>query len=192
MYSRDFSSLKKELISGENRMLRKIFEDHSRSCIDRLTSRFRCCRDDAEDIYVDAILNLRDKIISGEVQMLTDVGAYLFATCRNMYLVRLKQNERTLIAAQEFSRSTDVGAQLMQDDSELEREQFEKVLEDALTKIPENCQVLLRSFYYHRQSLSDIAIKMGLASANVAKVIKSRCFRKLLEGVRTHKLVNLR
>ena len=50
-----------------------------------------------------------------------------------------------------------------------------------LKSIPEDCQKLLRWFYWDKMSMKDIAPAMGLKNENVAKTKKNRCMDKFKE-----------
>lgn len=183
MMNQEFVDLARELKAGDNKRLKVIFEENASYCIRKLTSKHSCPVEDAEDIYTDAILNFRNKMISGEIQFLTDLRSYLYATCRNMFFAKLKKEERTTRAANEIYRGTN---EWLNDEEDLSvyHEKIRKMVIDALSTIPEKCQQLLRAFYFDRMSLEEIAKRFEFASANVAKVSKSRCYKKLIDQVR--------
>jgi RNA polymerase sigma factor (sigma-70 family) len=180
----EFKELTLELKSGNNGSLKTIFEQHSSSCISKLISDFRCTREDAHDIYVDSVLNFREKIISNKLDAVADVRAYLFGTCKNMLLFKLKQKQRVATAVMEISH---VSTAYLEHD-EPAPEEFQSGLlsltYNALSAVPVQCQQLLRLFYFDRMSLEEISTRMNLANANVAKVSKSRCFRKLINLIK--------
>ena len=63
--------------------------------------------------------------------------------------------------------------------------------EQALTATPNPCKQMLVMFYFDRMPLEQIAGHLGFANANVAKASKARCFKKLVELVRTLQLKKL-
>ncbi len=184
MTKSEFSSLKGQLVSGNNQSLTTIFERHSRYCIQILIAKYGCNRDDAEDIYVDAILNFREKVVGDQIEVLTDVRAYLLGTCRNMFLVRLKKDERTNRAIREAQLTADMFHEPFDSSQAAYRDGLRQVVETALATIPDKCRNILKAFYFEQADLNDIAARMGFASANVAKVIKARCFKKLITEVK--------
>ena len=141
--------------------------------------------EDAEDIYIDAILNLREKIISGGIEFLTDPKNYLYATCQNMFLARLSKQQRVYSAAVEMYQSNyDDNFPLEENDAMAQKEEMVRLAETALSGIGDKCRHILKSFYFYKLSMEKIAAKFNMASTNVAKVSKSRCFQKLVNNIR--------
>lgn len=179
----EFRRLASELKSGDNTTFKIIFEQYASYCISKLIRQFKCSREDAEDIYVEAILNFREKIITEKVDALTDLRAYLFGTCKNMMLVELKKKQRINTAVAEIHHSADAKDAGDSDDSQY-KEELLAITEEAMGTLPSACQQLLKLFYFSKLSLEDIAMQMQLANANVAKVSKSRCFHKLITMIK--------
>lgn len=181
----DFSKLVDQLKTGDNKLLQSIFKENSFYCIHGLLSKHSCSAEDAEDIYIDAILNLREKIISGKIEFLTDPKNYLYATCQNMFLARLSKQRRVYGAVVEMYQSSyDDDPDLEENDPVSEREEMIRLTEYALSGIGSKCRDILKSFYFSRLSMEEIAAKFNMASANVAKVSKSRCFQKLVNNIK--------
>jgi RNA polymerase sigma factor (sigma-70 family) len=185
MESEDFRSLLSELTSGDNGKLKTIFEQHAVYCISKLQADHNCSRQDAEDIYTDAVLNFRDKVLLRKIDSILDLRAYLYGTCKNMLLVSVKKNQRVTIAAIELTNlNGQHNHQSMQHENADYQEELLKLTEEALSTIPEPCRQILKLFYFDKLSLEEISLKLNLANANVAKVSKSRCFRKLMTIVK--------
>jgi RNA polymerase sigma factor (sigma-70 family) len=179
----DYNKLAAELKSAKNDSLKDIFLQHSKYCIGRLVKDHKCSREDAEDIYVDSVLNFREKVIDDKINGITDLRNYLYATCRNMLFVRFKKEKRVTDAASAFVSAMD-DENIFEDEGQISyREQIFRITEKSIGLLPEKCQHLLKAFYFDKFSLEVIAVKFNFASANVAKVSKSRCFQKLLRIV---------
>jgi RNA polymerase sigma factor (sigma-70 family) len=175
----EFRQLASELKSGDSNTFKAIFEQHASYCISKLVRQFRCAREDAEDIYVEAVLNLREKIITEKIEAVTDLRAYLFGTCKNMMLVELKKKQRINTAVTEINHLAQTEVREDYDDAKY-KEELLAVTEQAMGNLPAACQQLLKLFYFDKLSLEEIATHMQLANANVAKVSKARCFHKLI------------
>ena len=177
-----FIKLTEELKAGDNKALKEVFQANSAYCISKLIAKFRCFREDAEDIYTDSILNFRDKLISGKIEFQGDLRNYLYATCKNMFLVKLKRDERTN-KAHVFSYEDHYA--VIEDVPDVSYiEEIYALMEKALRSLPEKCHDLLVSFYFEKLSLNQIAEKFEMANSNVAKVSKARCFKKLVDLVK--------
>jgi RNA polymerase sigma factor (sigma-70 family) len=184
----DFKKLVQELKGGQNEKLKQLFQENSKYCIGKLVYKFRCTREDAEDIYTDSVLNLRDRILDDKIDMLTDIRAYLFSTCRNMLLNRFKKEKRVTEAVAEIFEPVDDSNMLFESEDQVSyQEGIFQLTVKAMGALPEKCQALLRSFYFEKLSFAEIAIKYNMANANVVGVSKSRCFQKLLKIIESQK-----
>ncbi len=173
-----------ELKSGDNNYLEYIFIEYSVYCITNLQKKVKCSKEEAEDIFIEAVMNFRDKIITGKVDYLTSVRNYLYTTCYNMWLERYRRYKRyqeglpdIVRFYQEELNETDV--------VELEKqEKFIRITNEALGKLGEKCKDIISYFYLENKRMAEIAQIMNFSSADVAKTTKSRCFKKLLDEVR--------
>jgi RNA polymerase sigma factor (sigma-70 family) len=180
----EFVELKAELKSGEDTRLKLVFENYSVYCINKLIGLHSCSREDAQDIYVEAVLNLREKIIAGQIDSILDVRAYLFATCRNMLLVSFKKDQRIRNATKEWHE--DQKEEICSDSlsGERYRDHIMELTQLAMANLPIKCREILKAFYFDKLGLEEIAKSMAFANANVVKVSKSRCFQKLAEEIK--------
>jgi RNA polymerase sigma factor (sigma-70 family) len=181
MESLNVEALIEQIRSGDNSMLKDVFKLHSGFCLSMLQKQFKCYRQDAEDVYTDSIINFRDKVLQGKLETITSMRSYLFGTCRNMMMMRLRKEKRIQDAALViFPRGEHDPGESEED----YHDEIRKATYDAMILLPEKCQEILKAFYFDRCSMDEIARKFSLASANVAKVSKSRCFQKLVDQVR--------
>lgn len=187
MEYKEFLNLRDELRSGDHKQFKAIFEENSSYCIRKLLSNFKCSREDAEDIYIDSVMNFRDKVISGKLEVLTDLRSYLYATCKNMLLVKFKKEKRTDNAIFEINAGN-AYYEIDQENHSEYRDKILKITEESLKALSEKCHELLKFFYFDKLDLEQIALKMGFANGNVAKVSKARCFQKLVDEVRMREL----
>lgn len=54
-------------------------------------------------------------------------------------------------------------------------------LDRVFNSIPEDCQKLLKKFYWDRKPMDEIACMLGLRNADSAKTKKNRCMNKFIE-----------
>ena len=174
----NLSMLSASLKSGDNSVLEPIFRQHQHYCINKLMCEKNCPREEAEDIYVEAILNLRSKIITDQIAALTNVKSYLAQTCVNMYFVRIKQQQRW------NKHIPDVERFFYQSDYVLNEEDYD--FEEAMavtravwSKMKEKCKDIIHYFYIDRLKMDEISRLMGFSNANVVKTTKSRCLKKM-------------
>ena len=179
MNQQELQTLISELQKGNNDFLESTFEDYGHYCISNLIKKFGCPREDAEDIMVDAVLNLRDKLLAGKISYLTNIRNYLYSTCVNM------RKKRDYYKKRNKAREHEVTMFLYSDVDEwvVYKEKLLSLSLGAFQQLGPSCQKILRYFYINKFSMDQIAQKTGLANANSVKVTKARCFKNWLEIV---------
>lgn len=187
MNDKEFISLVEQLKNGDNRCLKFIFEEHSTFCIQNLLRNSSCTLQEAEDIFMDAVINFRDKAIAGKISYMTNIRNYIYTTCLNMQKVQFQTKKRMHSKQEEVLMYFQETSAVDEDDntSTLEFEELMmRISIEALHLLDERCQRLLKDFYVKGHKMSEIANNLGLANANVAKTVKSRCYKKWMEGVK--------
>ena len=178
MDQQEFRLLKQQLKSGENHYLKLFFEDYGPYCISNIQRKFGCSRADANGVFVESLINLRSKILSGKVIQLKSVRNYLYSTCVNM------MKEHNHYAEKRVERAYEVRQFLYEDDrSDAEDGLMDRCLR-SFQQLGTSCQEILRYFYIYKLTMHEIADRMNLGNANSAKVKKARCYKKWLEAVK--------
>lgn len=187
MEALNLEKMRAELLSGNNQCLKILFEQFGTYCIRLLQKNTGCSKQDAEDILMDAVINFRQKIITGKIQYLTSAKNYLFTTCYNMALVRFNKEKV------KNTRIADVVEALYAPSEPIgDREAMHDIFAAAMSALGEKCREIITLYYFEQLSMKDIAEQLGLGNAEVAKSTKSRCFKKLTEEAsRLLKLQNL-
>lgn len=130
---------------------------------------------DAKDIFQDGLIVLHNQIVQGAFQGKSTIKTYLYSICRNLWLKKLSRGKVTteLIDNQEYIE-TDQNA--IQNLIGTEREQY---VEEVLQQLGEECNQILKLFYYEKLSMKKIMETLQLASEQVAKNKKMKCLKKL-------------
>ena len=144
-----------------------------------------------DDLFEEACITLMDHVKDGKVKEgeNTNLSGYLFTICWRLAL-RLKNREAR--PKKEEEAENRVNGKLIVVDSieeqgdgpdtiEIEENEAFAFLDRVLKSIPEDCQKLLRRFYWDKMSMRDIAPALGLKNENVAKTKKNRCMDKFKE-----------
>ena len=137
-------------------------------------------KQDAEDIYQEALIILFRKAKTGEFQLTSSLSTFLYSISRFQWMHELRRRKK--------EARSDLG-EIPADEAALfenylaEESKFKKA-ETALKKLGEKCRELLRMFYFEKRSMDAIAIRLGFRNENVAKNQKYRC----LEEAREHYL----
>ena len=134
-----------------------------------------CSKDDAEDIFQEAILILCRKMEDSNFELWIEPLFYIQKTSKLLWFnqARKMQKQQTFHLEDDF-----LG---LIDESELESEKEEKLIEieNAILEIGKQCQEILKLFYGKNLSMEIIAQKVGLRNEKVAKVQKYRCLNKV-------------
>ncbi len=175
----NWSSLVDELKNGNNQGLTIFYREYSGYCINRLVKQNKCSMEDAEDIFIEAVMNLREKLVGGQLDRVMNVKSYLYKTCHNMFLVRLDQQSRFR------EKLSDIERFYYQSNHQEKYERFDAHLmeatKEAWSNLSERCKDIIHYFYVDNLSMSEIAELMDLSDRNVAKTTKSRCYKKFVE-----------
>lgn len=71
-----------------------------------------------------------------------------------------------------------------------DQEELLNLVTYAINTLGDKCQNIIKLFYLNKLTMEEIASEMGFASAGVAKTIKGRCYKKLIEEVRKQTEIN--
>ena len=134
---------------------------------------------DWEGIFIDGICELDASIRMGKYRRESNLKGFLYAICRNLWRSHLRKTKKHLpTEIPEFQDTNDV------ESVELYFIQSEKegILNTILKKLGEQCQKIL-SLWALSYKMQEIAEKLNLSSAEVAKTYKNRCMKQLRELV---------
>lgn len=139
-------------------------------------------RDDAEDIFQEALVTLITKVRQSDFQLSSRLSSYVYAISRNMWLYRLR-GERKLNLV-----DTEIQDQQMKEDNLPEPESFEEkhqIIAKVFDQISAECQKILQGFYFEKKALKDIGAEMNYTEGSI-RVKKSRCMDALKKKVEEH------
>jgi RNA polymerase sigma factor (sigma-70 family) len=132
--------------------------------------------DEGIDIFHEGIIALDANIRQDKYRGEGNLNGYLFSTCRFLWLNRLKRNKKMIYTDE--SAKLD---QVMDDTPEslsLAEEQKD-IISQLLSKIGEKCQQILE-LWKLSYSMEEIAEKVGLDNAGIARRQRYNCYQKLL------------
>jgi RNA polymerase sigma factor (sigma-70 family) len=146
---------------------------------------------DARDIFQEALLVLFKKTHDADFRLTSDLGSYIQAIVRNMWLYRLRtRRAHPEVPIDEPGRLPDV-----EDDhlglilNEQAQEEKHIAVKQLLETLKTDCQKLIEYVYYYQFSSTQIAELLGYAESFV-KVKKHRCMEALREKVKNHPAFN--
>lgn len=128
--------------------------------------------DDAKDIYQEAIIVLLQNCNKPDFSLST-VEGYLYGISTNMWMAKLRKEEKTGKSALDFYTS------LLSEEENNWIETMSEKLSQLLQTMGEPCRQLLEYYYYMQMSMKQIAVNMQYKSDDIAKTQKNRCMNKL-------------
>jgi len=137
-------------------------------------------REDAEDIYQEALIILIRKVQSADFVLTSSLNTYLYSICRFLWSERLRKKNKNIEVELEK-----VEPALSENELELlsKKETENTLAEKAFQQLGEKCKQLLLLFYFKKQAMKDIALKLKFSSEKVAKNQKYRCIEKAKENL---------
>ena len=134
-------------------------------------------------VYTDAVLILRKNIISGKITDLSNPLSYLVSICRNLLRNETRNELRKSNKAEQVRLLLyNQGYDVVEDTTE--KQQRIQICKKALSTLTERCQQILIAYYVHGLRMKEIALELGLSSGDVAKTLKSRCYKSWMSAVK--------
>jgi RNA polymerase sigma factor (sigma-70 family) len=131
--------------------------------------------DEAKDVFQDALLNYYEKTGQPGLSINNSDGAYIYGTARYLWIKRYKEGNRTSPLNESDAANTPMDVISLPDENTLLR-----FLETA----GQRCMELLRSFYYDKLPMTEIAQAFGFSGVRSATVQKYKCIEKVRETVK--------
>ena len=171
--------IKASLLANNNKALTYIYVEYGDYCTKKLTQRHKCSMNEAEGFFIEAVIVLREKVLSGNISKLTNTRNYLYKISENIFLTQLKKERR------KENRLPDLVEYYYSDNHldqkhNIENENLRQATEYAWQQLNEKCKDVIYYFYVDKLRMSHIAELMGFASADVAKTTKARCYKQMI------------
>ena len=141
-------------------------------------------QEDAQDLFQDSLVVVFEKVRSDDLALTCKFKTYLYAVCRNKWLMALRRNKNSPMV-------TDT--QLMEERSPVttedlsEHEKFE-LYRQHFKLLSEDCRSLL-TYFLKGHSLREIGTMMGFTE-KYAKKRKFLCQKKLITSIEQDPLFN--
>ena len=135
--------------------------------------------EDAKDIFQDGLIVLYNQIQQGAFKERSTLKTYLYSICRNLWLKKLTRGQKTVEIIDNLEYEA-INENALKNLIGTEREQC---VEKLLLQLGEECNKILRYFYYDKLSMKKIKINLKLASEQVAKNKKMKCLKRLRKQV---------
>lgn len=129
---------------------------------------FGATKQEAEDVYHEALFILINKINDPQFELTSSVNTFLFSICKHKYISLNREKKKTFDLEYDPNIDLDLEAAILED------QKFERA-QSAFQKLEESCRKLLKAFYVDGKRMKQIALDFGFSSDKVAKTQKYRC-----------------
>jgi len=136
-------------------------------------------RDQARDIFQDAMIVVYKKVRLGELELTCKFGTYLYAICKNMWIQeRKKYLHRTQKLREQAQMVHDPGPA----DDPLLQNHLDHLFNKHFADLSEDCQKIL-SMYFNNFSVEDIRTAMNYKNLHHTADRKYRCKKSLVKRI---------
>jgi len=165
------------LKNDDKSVLKSVYLEHKPAFIG-FAKTYNIDREDALDIYQDAIIALRENALKGHlVDLKSGLKTYLFSIGKYMCYKRLKEKEKLHLSYS--AKETSALDELKITDIDYNFNTKQRKLQIAFKSLGPQCQTLLNLFYMRGFSLDEIVEELNYSNKDVAKSQKSRCLKSL-------------
>lgn len=173
---------KEHILSHDPRVQKEALEAIYDYCFPKIVSYIGNRKEghlEAGDILQDAVAVVYQNIRSDTFEGKSSINTYTLSICKKLWLYRHRSESRVQIS--------DINDEMMVGE---EKEAIVRLdlLKKVTDRLSTDCQDLLKSFYFRKSSMDEIAKKHKLGSVQAAKNKKWRCLKVLMTIVKSFKL----
>lgn len=144
-------------------------------------------QEDGIDIFHEGIIAFDDNIRKDKYRGEGDVKGYLYSICRFIWLNKLKRNKR-IVYTPENETLDDIIYDTPESISLVDEQK--KILDLLLDQLGDKCKQILEMWKLS-YSMEEIAQKVELKNAGVARRQRYKCYQKLLKLLDKHPKIKL-
>lgn len=133
-------------------------------------------RDDALDVFQEAVIALYSHIKLKKFNPEYEIGAFLYVVGCN----RWKKSNRKKVKAVEELPSEYNGISEIETLQNIYTDETRNIISELFSKIGDNCRKILEMTFYNNYSLKDIAGMLGYENEDTVKTRRYKCKQKLM------------
>lgn len=169
-----------QLKKGDEKTIKQIYLDHKNG-FSLFANKYDLAPDDLLDVYQDSIIALCENAKKGTIDTLeSSLSTYLFSIGKYMIYKKLKANNKLV----PIDNETQLAELVEEDDAEIDSDEEVKLLQENFKKLGDQCQKVLRLFYYEEKKLDTIQMELNYTNKDVLKSQKSRCLKQLKDLIK--------
>lgn len=183
-FLKDFILMKNDIVESikknDTSVIKKIYLENKLSFF-KIANQYDIPNDIALDIYQDSIVALIENARKNKIDNLqSNVSTYFISIGKFMVYNYLKVKKN--ISLSEFAVVEDIDTFSIENESLNERE---IALKNAYEKLGEQCQKILKLFYFENKKLEEIQSILKYENKDVLKSQKSRCISHLKKSLKS-------
>lgn len=178
------------LVKKDSRIIQFVLDEHFNT-IRRFILRNNGTREDAEDVFQDALMVIYQKTRDNELNLECSFITFLYSVSRHIWLQKLERNKIDPAHVGDIENFIELSDELKVEVHDEERERM-KIFQQHFLNLGEDCRKLLRLFV-KKIPMTDIMKIMGYKSVKYTKTRKFLCKEKLKKSIvkdpRSHNLM---
>jgi RNA polymerase sigma factor (sigma-70 family) len=161
------------LQKGDQRLQTKVFDKYAPSFVQITVSKWGVSLEDAEDIVSSAFATMFCKVLSNQIQP-ENLDGYVYT------IIKHKSWEYAEKKKKEILQSTENLPDVMDDETD---DEMLSLINGAFNLLGENCQKLLRAFYWDKKDHKELASAFQITE-EASRQRKRECMKKLREIIK--------
>jgi RNA polymerase sigma factor (sigma-70 family) len=143
---------------------------------------FNTTDEQAKDAFQDALLDFHQNVLTGRLTELTSsLKTYIFQIGKHKILnIQKKESRLTYHDALHMINNGEVDQFMEEENQAYTQEQISQAIE----KLPEDCQKVLKLFYFSEYDMDSIARELNYKNSDTAKSKKSLCMKNLIRELK--------
>lgn len=172
------SDLIRGIRSHDSSVLRHVYESYY-PVIEAYIIHNQGSRDQARDIFQDAMIIVYGRIKSGDLELTCKFGTYLFAICKNIWM---QERKKYLLRAEKLRQQAFVVHDPGPADDPLLQNHLSELFNKHFKDLSKDCQKIL-SMYFNNFSVEDIRTAMNYKDLHHTADRKYRCKKSLINRI---------
>lgn len=141
-------------------------------------SKYSSTEDQAKDAFQEAVLDFHQNVLSGKLTDLSStIKTYLFQIGK-FKLLNIQKKERRLTYHDALHLIENGEAEKFMEEEN--KAYTQEQISQAIDKLPEDCQKVLRLYYFNEYDMDSVAREMAYKNSDTAKSKKSNCMKNLM------------
>ncbi len=178
----NFHIIQEKLRRGDETPLYDLYRAYRNEFITWSRNNYKSSDEQAKDAFQDAMLDFHQNVLTGKLTELTSsLKTYIFQIGKHKILnIQKKESRMTYHDALHLINN----GELLQFMEEENKAYTQEQISVAIEKLPEDCQKVLKLYYFNEYDMDSIAREMNYKNSDTAKSKKSLCMKNLLNELK--------